>query len=73
MLGPEALALPAVLLVVAFFLREPLALLALFLDVGLFKEEAFVKSLPVDATLALGAVLALVCAIRLITGRSGST
>jgi O-antigen ligase len=69
MIGPKALALPAVLLIVAFFLREPLALLALFLEVGLFKEEAFVKSLPVDATLALGALLALVCGIRLVNGR----
>jgi hypothetical protein len=69
MVGPKALAFPVALLVVAFFLREPLALLALFLDVGLFKEESFVKSLPVDATLALGAILALVCAIRLVNGR----
>jgi hypothetical protein len=69
LIGPKALALPAGLLIVLFFLREPLALLALFLDVGLFKEESFVKSLPVDATLALGAILALVCAIRLVNGR----
>jgi O-antigen ligase len=68
-LGPKALALPVALLVAVFFLREPLALLALFLVVGLFKEETFVKSLPVDATLALGALLALVCAIRLVNGR----
>jgi len=67
--GPIALAIPVVLVVVLFFLREPLALLALFLDVGLFKEQAFVKSLPVDATLALGVLLATVCAMRLATGR----
>ncbi|MFL5688763.1 MAG: O-antigen ligase family protein [Chloroflexota bacterium] len=67
--GPKALAIPVAVLVVAFFLREPLALLALYLEVGLFKEEAVVKSLPIDATLALGMLVALVCGIRLITGR----
>jgi O-antigen ligase len=67
--GPIALAIPLVLVVVLFFLREPLALLALFLDVGLFKDQAFVRSLPVDATLALGVLLATVCAIRVATGR----
>jgi O-antigen ligase len=67
--GPKALAIPIVLVVVLFFLREPLALLALFLNVGLFKEQAFVSSLPVDATLALGMLIAIVCGVRLITGR----
>jgi O-antigen ligase len=67
--GPAALAIPAVLLIVIFFLREPLALFALYLVIGLFKEEAVVKSLPVDATLALGLLLALVCGVRLVTGR----
>jgi O-antigen ligase len=69
MAGPAALAIPAVLLIVIFFLREPLALFALYLVIGLFKEEAVVKSLPVDATLALGLLLALVCGARLVTGR----
>jgi len=69
MAGPVALAIPAVLLIAIFFLREPLALLALYLVIGLFKEEAVVKSLPVDATLALGLLLALVCGARLVTGR----
>jgi O-antigen/teichoic acid export membrane protein/O-antigen ligase len=69
MAGPVALAIPFVLLVVLFFLREPLALLNLYLVIGLFKEESVVKSLPVDATLALGVLVALVCGIRLVTGR----
>jgi O-antigen ligase len=69
MAGPAALAIPAVLLIAIFFLREPLALFALYLVIGLFKEEAVVKSLPVDATLALGLLLALVCGARLVTGR----
>ncbi|HEX7300480.1 MAG TPA: O-antigen ligase family protein [Solirubrobacteraceae bacterium] len=68
-LGPAALAIPALVVVALFFFREPLALLALFLDVGLFKEEAVVKSLPVDATLGLGLLLALVCGVRLVNGR----
>jgi O-antigen ligase len=67
--GPVAVAIPVVFAAVAFFLREPLALLALYLEVGLFKSEAVVKALPVDATLALGLLLALVCGVRLATGR----
>jgi O-antigen ligase len=67
--GPRALALPVVVAVVVFFLREPLALLALYLVIGLFKEQAVVKALPVDATLALGMLLAVVYGVRLITGR----
>jgi O-antigen ligase len=69
MAGPIAVAIPVVFAAVAFFLREPLALLALYLEVGLFKSEAVVKALPVDATLALGLLLALVCGVRLVTGR----
>jgi O-antigen ligase len=69
MAGPIAVGIPVVFAAVAFFLREPLALLALYLEVGLFKSEAVVKALPVDATLALGLLLAIVCAVRLVTGR----
>jgi O-antigen ligase len=67
--GPIAVAIPVAVAAVAFLLREPLALLALYLAIGLFKGEAVVKSLPVDATLALGLLLALVCGVRLVTGR----
>jgi O-antigen ligase len=67
--GPTAMAIPVVVAVVAFFLREPLALLALYLVIGLFKEQAIVQSLPVDATLALGLLLAVVCGVRLVSGR----
>jgi O-antigen ligase len=69
MAGPIAVAIPVAVAAVAFLLREPLALLALYLAIGLFKGEAVVKSLPVDATLALGLLLALVCGVRLVTGR----
>jgi hypothetical protein len=68
-IGPRALALPLLLAVVAFFLREPTALLALYLEIGLFKAQPAVQSLPVDATLALGMLLALVCGVRLVQGR----
>jgi O-antigen/teichoic acid export membrane protein/O-antigen ligase len=68
-LGPKALAIPFAVVVVWFFIREPLALLNLYLVIGLFKEQPVVSSLPVDATLLLGMLLALVCAIRLATGR----
>jgi O-antigen/teichoic acid export membrane protein/O-antigen ligase len=68
-LGPKALAIPFAVLVVWFFIREPLALLNLYLVVGLFKEQPVVRSLPVDATLLLGMLLALVCGIRLLQGR----
>jgi O-antigen ligase len=68
-LGPVALAIPAALAIAVFLMREPLALLALYLSIGLFKEQAFVKALPIDATLALGVLLAIVCGVRLVTGR----
>jgi O-antigen ligase len=69
MAGPRALGLPVAVAVVVFFLREPLALLALYLVIGLFKEEAVVRSLPLDATLALGILLVVVYGVRLVTGR----
>jgi O-antigen ligase len=67
--GPKALAIPIVVAMVIFFLREPLALLALYLEIGLFKNEAVIKALPVDATLALGMLVVAVCGMRLVTGR----
>jgi O-antigen ligase len=69
MAGPKAIAVPAALLIALFFLREPLALFSLYLVIGLFKNEAVVKALPVDATLLLGLLLALVCGMRLVSGR----
>jgi O-antigen ligase len=69
MAGPKAIAVPAALLIALFFLREPLALFSLYLVIGLFKNEAVVKALPVDATLLLGMLLALVCGMRLVSGR----
>ena len=68
--GARALALPAAVVLGVFFMREPVALLALYLVIGLLKETAVVRALPVDATLALGVLLAVVCAARLIAGRA---
>jgi O-antigen ligase len=68
-LGPAALGIPVALAIAAFLMREPLALLALYLSVGLFKEQAVLRGLPIDATLALGLLLAIVCGVRLVTGR----
>jgi O-antigen ligase len=67
--GPAALGIPVALAIAGFFIREPLALLALYFSIGLFKEQAFVKALPIDATLVLGLLLAIVCGVRLVQGR----
>jgi O-antigen ligase len=67
--GPIALGIPVLVAFVAFCLREPTALLALYLEIGLFKSQPVVNSLPVDATLALGLLVALVCGVRLVNGR----
>jgi hypothetical protein len=68
-LGPKALAIPVAAVAVLFLLREPLALLNLYLVVGLFKDQAVVKSLPIDATLLLGLLVAVACGWRLVSGR----
>jgi hypothetical protein len=62
---------------VVFLMRHPLALLTLFVYVGLFKEQAVVRALPVDATLAVGVLLLAVCfpprlSARAARSRSGS-
>jgi O-Antigen ligase len=67
---PAALAIPAGLAVLLLLVRQPLALLALFLYIGLFKDEAVVQALPFDATVGLGALLAAVCFIRFLSGRA---
>jgi O-antigen ligase len=67
--GPAALALPVALALCLFLVREPLALLTLYVYVGLFKEQAIVAALPADATLALGLLLCGVCFVRWAAGR----
>ena len=69
LLGPLALAALAAALVGAALCREPLLLYVAFLYVGVFKDEPFVEALPVDATAALGGLLALVLLQRLYQQR----
>jgi O-antigen ligase len=69
-IGPAALALPVALAGGLFLVREPLALLTLYVYIGLFKEQAVVAALPVDATLLLGALLGGVCFARWAAGRA---
>jgi O-antigen ligase len=69
-LGPAALGIPAALVACILLAREPLALLTLYVYVGLFKEQAVVAALPVDATLALGLLLGGVCLARWAAGRA---
>jgi O-antigen ligase len=69
-IGPVALALPVALAFGLFLVREPLALLTLYVYVGLFKEQAVVDALPVDATLVLGLMLGGVCFARWAAGRA---
>lgn len=66
--GINALVLPGVLAAAALLLRYPVALLTLFLYVGLFKGEAAVQASPVDVTAALAALLVAVMAYRLFSG-----
>jgi O-antigen ligase len=69
-LGPVALAIPAGLAACVFLVREPLALLTLYVYVGLFKEQAVVQAIPFDVTLALGLLLAGLCFVRWASGRA---
>jgi O-antigen ligase len=68
--GPAAFAIPVGVAAVLFLVRQPLALLTLFLYVGLFKQETVVQAMPIDATLGLGALLATVCFVRFASGRA---
>jgi O-antigen ligase len=69
-LGTAALGIPLALAGLLFLVRQPLALLTLFVYVGLFKEQAVVRALPIDATLALGVLLIGVCLHRWLAGRA---
>jgi O-antigen ligase len=69
-IGPAALGIPLLLAGVLFLVRQPLALLTLFVWVGLFKEQAVVRAFPVDVTLAAGLLLIAVCFHRWLAGRA---
>jgi O-antigen ligase len=68
-IGPGALALPLVAVGALLLVREPLALLTLYLYVGLFKEQAIISAAPFDVTVALGLLLGGVCLARWVSGR----
>jgi O-antigen ligase len=68
-LGPAALAIPPALAACAFLVREPLALLILYVYIGLFKDQAVVQAVPFDITIALGVLLVGVCFFRWAAGR----
>jgi O-antigen ligase len=68
-LGPLALALPVAAVAGVVLLREPMALLTLYVWVGLYKDESVVASSPIDVTLLLGLLLVVLCAYRWASGR----
>ena len=70
LLGPLALGVPVLTVVVALLVRHPLVLLVVFGHIGLFKEQPVIDVLPFDATVALGILLALVCLQRVLSGRA---
>lgn len=70
MLGPAALGVPVLVVLGALLARHPLVLFVVFGHIGLFKQQPIVDSLPFDATVALGILLALVCLQRVLTGRA---
>lgn len=69
LLGPVALALPVAGVAVVLLVRHPPVLLAVYLHVGVFKGAPAFSAVPVDATVALGLLLAAVCLFRLLEGR----
>src|SRR5215210_2535578 len=70
MLGPAALGVPVLLVLTVVLVRHPLVLFVVFGHIGLFKQQPIIESLPFDATVALGILLALVCLQRVLTGRA---
>lgn len=70
MLGPAALGVPVLAVIAVLLARHPLVLFVVFGHIGLFKEQPVIDALPFDATVALGILLALVCAQRVLSGRA---
>jgi O-antigen ligase len=69
-MGAAALAIPLGMALALFLVWQPLALLNLFVYVGLFKDEAILKALPFDSTLVLGLLLGAVCFYRFVCGEA---
>ncbi len=68
-LGPLAFVVPVGIIALILLARYPAVLFVAYIYVGIFKGEALLRSLPFDITAVLGVLLALVCFIRLISGR----
>jgi O-antigen ligase len=75
--GLGALAVPVGIVAIVWLWQRPVALLAAYLAIGVFKGVALIASLPLplvdfrlDSTLVLAAVLSVVCAVRVVTGRA---
>jgi O-antigen ligase len=68
--GPAAIAIPLALVAAIVLVRERIALLTLFIFIGLFKGEAALKAAPVDLTLVLGGLLCVVCFFRWVQGKA---
>jgi O-antigen ligase len=69
-MGAKAFAVPVGVALAAFLVWQPLALLTLFVWVGLYKNQAALEALPIDITLMLGALLSAVCLYRFACGRA---
>jgi len=71
--GPVSLAIPLAAAGVLFLVRRPYALLALYVFIGPFKDNAaLVQAAPFDLTVGLGALLAIVCLVRAVAGKGRS-
>jgi O-antigen ligase len=68
--GPAALGVPILAAIGVLLLRHPLVLFVVFGHIGLFKEQPVIDTLPFDATVALGILLAAVCVQRILAGRA---
>jgi O-antigen ligase len=68
--GPLALAIPVAVAGGLFLVRQPLALLMLYVYMGIFKDESVVQAVPFDATVGLGVLLAGVCLVRFVSRRA---
>ena len=68
LLGPLALAIPFAAVAAYLLVRDPPVLLALFVFVPYFEAAPGIRSIPVDPTAGLAALVLLAIALRLLSG-----